>query len=293
MPEIHLHQIYYDELTRATLDPGFIPLDNRGNERPDWREYHPIRRFLLSQELRASDFYGFFSPRFSFKTALAAEQVKAFVAGHAAADVVLFSPEFDQSAFFRNVFEQGEYHHPGLTRASQDFVRSVGLDVDLSEMVTDSSDTVFANYIVARPQFWQEWLRLGEQLYAHCEASAAGTSALTTRTIYSGDVQLKVFLMERLATLLLAMAPGIGTIAYDASALPMSGTPLARFRQEAVTCDTLKIAFRRSHEPGHLDEFYAVRDRVFAKARSWKSMFPILARGRPHHLKVFPAVRPR
>ena len=40
-------------------------LDNLRNERPDWREYWPIRRFLLEGTPDPDAFYGFFSPRFS------------------------------------------------------------------------------------------------------------------------------------------------------------------------------------------------------------------------------------
>lgn len=46
MTNLHIHQIFYSDDTRRTLDPGFIPLDNLANERPDWREYWPIRKFL-------------------------------------------------------------------------------------------------------------------------------------------------------------------------------------------------------------------------------------------------------
>ena len=51
--DARIHQIYYSEQTRAELDPGFLPLDNSANERPDWREYWPIRRFLLGRRTRA------------------------------------------------------------------------------------------------------------------------------------------------------------------------------------------------------------------------------------------------
>ena len=43
MSIIYAYQIYYSEQTRDALDPGFLPLDNLANPRPDWREYWPIR----------------------------------------------------------------------------------------------------------------------------------------------------------------------------------------------------------------------------------------------------------
>jgi len=50
-PRTHIFQIYYSNATREALDPGFVPLDNIRNERPDWREYWPIRRHLLNNSL--------------------------------------------------------------------------------------------------------------------------------------------------------------------------------------------------------------------------------------------------
>ena len=49
MTEIHLHQIFYDEKTRGEVGAGFLPLDNCTNERPDWREYWPMRNFLMQK----------------------------------------------------------------------------------------------------------------------------------------------------------------------------------------------------------------------------------------------------
>lgn len=34
--KIFVYQIYYDDISRQQLDPGFIPLDNMTNSRPDW-----------------------------------------------------------------------------------------------------------------------------------------------------------------------------------------------------------------------------------------------------------------
>ena len=106
MTEARIHQIYYSEQTHAELDPGFLPLDNSANERPDWREYWPMRRFLLGRELEPEAYYGFFSPKFKQKTTLTAAAVNDFVRQRGgAADVISFSPFFDQMAFPLNIME--------------------------------------------------------------------------------------------------------------------------------------------------------------------------------------------
>src|SRR4051794_32619695 len=108
-PPVHLHQIAYSPQTLAAVEPGYLVLDNLDNSRPDWYEYWPIRRFLLTQPLDDNAYYGFFSPKFGVKSNLSHAQVTEFVRAHAAStDVFLFSPQPDMGAFFLNVFEQGE-----------------------------------------------------------------------------------------------------------------------------------------------------------------------------------------
>lgn len=167
---IHLFHIAYSDATLKAMPAGFELLDNMAHERDDWREYWPIRRFLLEQTLDEEAWYGFFSPRFKEKTGLDALHVREFVQAAAAngADVCTFSPQPDMGAFFLNVFEQEDLFHPGFLDISQAFVRHAGLDVALRQLVMDSRQIVFSNYIVARPSFWRRWLALNEQLFALC-----------------------------------------------------------------------------------------------------------------------------
>ena len=59
MAKSNLYQIYYNEETRASLDSGFIPLDNTTNLRPDWGEFFVIRHFLRNNPLNEDEKYGF------------------------------------------------------------------------------------------------------------------------------------------------------------------------------------------------------------------------------------------
>jgi hypothetical protein len=268
MSSIYIYQIFYDDSSRAALDPGFLPLDNLRNERPDWREYHPIRDFLLGRTLESDAFYGFLSPRFASKTGLGADRVKSFVMT-SDADVILFCPFFDQSAFFLNIFEQGEIHHRGLTQAAQDFLGTAGVHIDLKTMINDSSNTIFSNYIVARPSFWQTWLELGEKLFAYVEQASSENSSLRAPTAHRGAeiVPLKVFLMERLATVLLATRPTLRTSTYDPLSLPMSGSSVSRFGRQLLICDALKMAARRHANPRYIQEYFAMKKFILANAR--------------------------
>ena len=53
------------------------------------------------------------------------------------ADVMLFSPQPDMSAFFLNVFEQGEMFDPGLIAAYEAFLERIGQPVALGGLIMD------------------------------------------------------------------------------------------------------------------------------------------------------------
>lgn len=270
-----LHQIAYSASTRAAIAPGWRVLDNLDNPRPDWFEYQPIRRFLLTQPLDEQAWYGFFSPKFSAKTGLAYADVEAFVRAHEAdSDVFLFSPQPDMGAFFLNVFEQGETFDPGLIDAYAALLSHSGRDQPLRSLVMDARHVVFSNYFIARPAFWREWLGLNEALYAVCEGSdaaapAALRAALTQATSYAGPggaAERKVFLMERAASLILATQPQWRSRAHNPYGFGWSLSRLRQHPTEAFISDALKLAWREQRYPQYLQAFMTVRERFQAGA---------------------------
>lgn len=269
MPDIHLHLIAYDDSSRAACTGGWQLLDNLGNQRPDWREYWPMRRFLLEQPLDDTAWYGFFSPKFTAKTNLTFEQTRAFVAQQAdEADVVLFSPQFDMGAFFLNVFEQAEMFDPGFIDASAAWLAEHGWHPDLRKRVMDARQASFSNFFVARPAFWREWLAWNERLFAACEnPDHPLQAALTQPTLYDGvmhpdAVQRKVFLMERIASLILAEQPQWRSVAHNPVRFVWSDTRLRDFPAEALMSDALKRAYRDTGWNEYLSAFGKVRKTV-------------------------------
>lgn len=262
MNTVHLYQICYSPQTLAGLEPGFTPLDNLSNPRPDWREYWPIRGFLRNSPMQEDGWYGFFSPKFRAKTGLAAEAVRRFVAEQPDdTDVVLFSPFFDQIAFPLNVFEQGAMQHPDTLRTFRDCALAVAPDAAFDALVMDSTNTVFCNFFVARPRFWRDWLAKCEVLFEIAEARATElASKLNGPTTHDGGgVPLKVFVIERVASLMLATDNRWKPGAYNAMSLPWSQSPLTQFRLEMAFLDALKIAYRNQAHPQYLESFHRLR----------------------------------
>jgi hypothetical protein len=259
MQALHIYQILTPYVSRQELDAGFEVLDNSANERPDWFEYWPIRGFLLKETLDENAFYGFLSPRFKIKTGLTAALVREFVlAADPATDAVLFSPSIHNSAYHLNVFEHGDAEHPGLKNMAREFFERLGLPGDLDALVSDSRNTVHSNYFVAKPRFWRAWLAINEKLYAIAEAPADALGAsLRKPTRYRGglDVQMKVFIMERIAAWLLARGGDFTARVHD----PFAARSRIYKLPTAIVCDALKIAYATQRRTQYKDVFLLVR----------------------------------
>jgi hypothetical protein len=268
---VHLHQIAYSAAVRAAIAPGWLVLDNP-NDRPDWYEYMPIRRFLLGAggTMDEQAFYGFFSPKFSAKTGLDHTATVAAVQGAAPhADVVLFSPQPDMGAFFLSVFEQGETFDGGFIAACEGWLAYAGMALPLRQLVMDTRQIVFSNYFVARPAFWREWLRVNETLFALCELGPRELAApLLASTTYPGAAQRKVFVQERTASLLLTVQPQWRSHPHNPFSMAWSTSRMSAHPELAVMSDALKRAHRDHGFPAYLQAYAQLRQRFVAAGRA-------------------------
>jgi len=264
--EIRVFQIFYNEETRASLDPDFEPLDNSDSERADWYEYWPIRNYLRRNELKESTYYGFLSPRFLQKTRLRGAQVKDFARGSPHADVVTFSPFPCHGACFLNVFEQGELFHPGLFEVSVEFFSGVDPKVKLDTLITHSRNTVFANFFLAKTGFWKAWTEVFDRLFALAETPGSPLHArLNTAMNYrfKTDTHMKIFVMERAVSFLLASSPAYTVTNFPPFQLPLCPELDGRLA-DVVMLDALKLAFAGTDDPNYLRLYAQLRDRVLA-----------------------------
>jgi hypothetical protein len=258
MQAMHIYQILNHYTPRQDLDPGFAVLDNSTNERPDWFEYWPIRRFLLSETLDENAFYGFLSPKFKLKTSLSSSAVRDFIlAVDPSTDVVLLSPSIHNSAYYLNVFEHGDAEHPGLKNAAKRLLERLDLPSDLDSLVSDSRNTVHSNYFIAKPRFWRAWLAINEKMFAIAETPGDSLGeALRAPAPYRGsrNVQMKIFVMERLATWLLTRDRSFAARVRD----PFVARSRIYKLPVAIVCDALKIAYATEGRTQYKDVFLLV-----------------------------------
>lgn len=273
MAEIFIRQIFYDEASRAKLLPGFLPLDNMRNERPDWFEFPLILEFLRHNTLQDEAWYGFVSPKFQQKTGMDAQAVirKIQTQGQNA-DVLVLTVAWDQVAYYLNPWEQGEMMHPGIRELSQRFLDHTGVQVDLKTLVCDSLSTQYANFVVAKKNYWQQWQVLAEKFWSYVEHDEMSSGDLSDVTHYYGKkthYPMKTFVQERLASLLLATRD-FQVIKSDPSDVRTPNAALFKrtlqTRRLLQTCDLMKTQYRRTQDPAFLEMYWKVRGCVDYKA---------------------------
>jgi hypothetical protein len=271
--KICIYQIYYNNETQKKILPGFIPLDNTKNLRPDWFEFWVILNFLRNNVLDDDAWYGFLSPKFYDKTGFNSDYViKAIENYGALGNVALFSPGWDQLAYFLNVFEQGDVWHPGLMAASQDFVNKYQLEINLNTLVSDTSSSVFSNYIIAKKAFWIQWRKIAEQFFEYVENNPQYQITTTYGSI-ENKFPMKTFIQERLATLILStntfkvLSPDQSFNAPIFSRLFPDDIKTRRLLQ---ACDLMKTKYRESKDEKYLEMYWRIREDIQYSNLSFK-----------------------
>jgi hypothetical protein len=266
---IHIYQIFYDEISRVSIAPGFIPLDNSKNPRPDWFEFLPILNFLRNNQLDEDAWYGFLSPKFTSKTGYSSAYVINLLEKYGdIANVALFSPDWDQLSYFLNPWEQGEIWHPGIKSASQSFFKCQGVSIEIDGLVTDTTTSVFCNYIIAKKVFWSEWRALAELFFNYVEEGLFGNSLSNQNADYGSKERqypIKTFIQERFASLILAKEK-YKVIMPDQS---ISGPIFSKLfandistRRGLIACDLLKKRYREANDAEALRLYWKIREGI-------------------------------
>jgi hypothetical protein len=266
--KIKIYQIFYDDESRSKLDSGFLPMDNSSNERPDWREYHPIRLYLLNNNLDPDCYYGFLSPKFNEKTKLKSSDVYTFIEAdkNVNTDIFIFSPYYDQTAFHLNIFLQATIPHQNIEAIFDRLFLFHQPSYDWKTIVTDSSNTVFCNFFIAKPNFWNEWFNICEKVYSLAEDKSSelynhlnSTALHRSSTNFQHEAQFKVFVIERMATYILSRSLKFRSNAFPSQSLPTTNAYFKNNKTALVQMDALKIAFNNSQNQAFLDLFNRIQ----------------------------------
>jgi len=271
MAKFQIYQIYYDKNSFDMLDDGFIPLDNTISTNRGWFEFEPILNYLNKSHLEEDTWYGFLSPKFVGKSCVNSKRVKELLNQQDQyADVALFHTDWTQICYFKNPWEQGDIWHPGLKSFSQKFFDYIGFIIDLEDIYTDMTSSVFSNYIIAKKKFWMEWKIISNKFFNYVEELESISSGIQLtpygdRSVTSNMYPIKAFVQERFAPLVLAKN-SFKVMAIDHSFGGALNTPLfsntVAVRELLKKCDFLKNQYRTTSNPQFLKDYYDTRSKI-------------------------------
>jgi hypothetical protein len=260
-----IFQIFYNKTTCENNDKGFLQLDNSTNTRSDWREYHPIRNYILTHSLEINEYIGFFSPKFKEKTGLSSHDVYEYLEERTE-DVVSFSPFFDAVSFNTNTFEQGEISHPGIIDTFNLAFSLLDPKIILKDLIMPSKRMIYCNFFVAKKDFWLEWLHHCERLFIIAERGESQLSFLLNRVVnhLPNGCPAKVFVIERMASYILTTQKKWTVNAYDPLQLPYEITSKAVSLDDLIILSALKTAYWDTSELGFLKLFHEIRWKIYS-----------------------------
>jgi hypothetical protein len=261
-----LLQIAYSPETTAPISPDFVILDNLANPKPEWYELWPMLEYLNSNTLDEDCWLGFFSPKFTQKTGWSGANIKDFILRQSATlDVALFSQAWDQIAYFKNVFEQGEAWHPGLKELAAEVMKEIGISIDLEKLVNHSENACFSNFIVAKPRYWRVWQLYAQRLFDLIEYGTKPVSRSGRTLVAYGHPErqapIRTFVQERLHSLILP-SEQFEVVSYERA---REQDPFERLFQNNRTqrlkleaCDSLKRLHTVTGKSEYLNQYIQI-----------------------------------
>ena len=207
--KLRLFQIYFRTDQRAALDPAFEPYNNQGDESP-LLEYNVFRKILQSGQVQGAELWGALSWKFQDKTGLTGTDLRAIIAAHPGHDVYYCNPHPEFEALYHNLWLQGEPSHPNFLVLCREFFEAAGIPLDNLKAFVPSNLFASANYFVASPKFWADYVLFIDAVLAKADSGMSKTakamiysSAADSKGAHAGASYLP-FIVERLFAVFLA-----------------------------------------------------------------------------------------
>ena len=251
-----IYQIFYDAKSKKYLDKEFIPFDNSNPQFNGWYEYSAIRRIFNQNEFGDDEYVGILSPRFYEKTGLSGADLLR-VLEKSRADVINFSPRFDQIAYYQNAFFQLDAYNHGFLDICNAIFIDIGLEIDLRKLIGDQSRTIFSNYFVAKHSFWKRYLVYSERLFKLSYINSESGNRLNVNVKHRNglDYTSKVFIMERLICAVMEVLDVNAEIGIDYSKFLEKNRVFESIFTSLLTLDSYKSSFLKTGKIEYLHLF--------------------------------------
>lgn len=223
----------------------------------EWGMYQAVRVFF--QEAVEDDaLYAFVLPSFWEETGLDLPAMSALVQQAPASDVHVMWPFRQQAAAFLSAFELAEFQRTGFMEILEEFMSLLGMKMQPAKVHQAMSEITTANYVLAKPVFWQTWFSLAERA---CEVVQFPTLALAAELQKVDPVSGRttgLLLVEWLASVVLALD----------RELVVHGCDLPALKKKSADLESLiarRAAFLATGEMAALDAFYEERNAVLTE----------------------------
>ena len=194
-----LYSICFDKSQIGEVKSPMIPFNNIENLRPELREYQSFKRIL--NEGYATELYGVFGPRAEQKLRYSGDIIHSEVVANPLHDVYLFNHARIQSVLFLNVWEQGEYFHPGISKVVRYALDKNGLDPSIVDEIMYDKQMCFCSYFVATKAFWYNYMDFIDLIVSTLKALPDELATIYHGSAnYARDISLGMFpfIVERL-----------------------------------------------------------------------------------------------
>lgn len=154
----NIYQIAYSIESLNPIHPSFKIFDQTKNPFPEYREAkHMIDFFDLGKVKNNDQFYGLVSPKFLKKMNKSFSDIENFILQNCDSELIIFNSDPKWSYFYKNVWQQGLFFHPGINKALKAINENEN-NINL-EARHDLKKSSYSNYWIAKFSFWEKYIK--------------------------------------------------------------------------------------------------------------------------------------
>jgi hypothetical protein len=205
-----IFQSYFLPEQRGQIDPLITPFDNTSNTRPELREYHLFKRAIDEGHVNGLDMWGMLGPRWQDKVKYPAIEMWKTLENAPKSDVYIFNHARVVNALTMNVWEHGEYFHPGIKTVARYAIEKVIGKGDVVDVIMTDSVTCYCSYFVATNEFWSDYIRFLDQIKNVLDNLPPELNQIYRSSAgYGRDLTLNLFpfIIERMFSTYLSLTP--------------------------------------------------------------------------------------
>jgi len=200
---VPIHQIYFRDDQRQSLDEDLLPYNNSG-QAGALLEFEVFERLMGEGGMGSAPRWGAVSWKFFAKTGLRGADLAGLIQADPGWDLYFCNPNPENEAIYINLWQQGVVVHPGFRELCQAVFEAAGLELQQLDAVMPSKAFSTCNYFVGSHAFWSSYLPFVRDLIDRAQATlptavrrVLDSSAGDPRDLHAG-ASYWPFIVERL-----------------------------------------------------------------------------------------------